>query len=1398
MEARKNSEYDLADFQTRLSFLHINIEKVVGELEKERQDILEKLETSYKCHMRSELKRLQSFISYESLSSWCPKKMAAAGFYYTGLKRSVQCFCCGLVFCSTSLRTPPYEDHQKFQPDCEFIQGKDVGNIPKYDVRVQNPEENLAERSEKYKAEEARLESYDNWPFYTKTQPALLATAGFFFTGNKDIVRCFSCRGCLGNWEEDDDPWKEHAKWFPECEFLKSKKSEEEIKQFIQNYHGFIGVMGKHFTTTWQRKMCPLDAGNPVTNIFEDEEVRQDSFKTWPKDAHADPTALAKAGFFYIGTSDNVQCFSCGLRIHSFEPGDDVWAEHMKFKSKCKYLSNSMSVEGKQALCDRRDALPAQEVPVYCAAESESKCSIRSVCGGVSLGKQWLGEAKHLHDHLIRIYKDNKFRKLGSFGESSHVAIDLKTLYADISIVSKDTRNQPVQQLTLPEVLANLSFITMLEGEAGCGKTALLRKIAILWASGCPILSRFSLVFYLSLKSTDREQSLAEIICKQLAEPSLPLTDLTLKDIIHQLKNQVLFLLDDFSEVGSVPSAIEELMRKNHLNRLCLVVAVRTDRSGQVRQYAKTVLGIREFPLYSSVYMYQNLFSHNISVVEKLFVELAKSKTFQASLKTPLFAIALCTFWIQYPSADLFSETALFKAYLLYNTLRFPEEGQKLKALLSSCAELALRGLFGSCFDFTEEHLIDATVNEADALRLGLLSKFTTQRLHPVYSFFHPSFQEFLAGKRLGELLESDVQEERGQGFHYLQQVDTFLKAACHFHYFLNYTCQTSSKAVPIIINHLFSLIKSKRSFECHSENNAYLQQHPELAVIEQQLLVLIKINQEEFLSFVIHLLLNFAINSAYTSQTVNVCTPIILQFLMGKALTFDLSSLQNDTILRFLIEHPESFPLLDRLTLIIKGNRERAKINHSMVLDCYDRLGVPAVDQDYSSAFQLFQDDIEKVEYEAYLPVHTFPEISPFESAQLSDRTALLIIEAVNIDTANQNVLINLAAVLSVSDRIALCLNNSSGFVESIRLVIEQHSTSFTKCSLCNTELSTMEQELLLAMSSLESLAFMSLKSEQLPVHLFSNLDKYSHLKELSFSMSGEQRVFDKIPNNLKNLQKMERLIIDNANLVYDSSKLVEFIQNFPNLTVLHLNCNSFPDFEALVTVISFYEKLEAIHLKGSFLTDHQQALFVSVLPKFKALKILELKQCFTDKKTSELFACSLASLVHLEKLSLPEGPGVVQASTSIVHQFQHLHSIQMLSFGNNSLDDNSLLELAIAAKDGQLQTLQKLEIIAHHDITESGWRNFFRMLDNLPNLSTLNIMRLYTQQIKCHATTVMSFVQCVSRLPSLMTVFMQGWLLDEEDLKMFNAMKEKHPQSKSLHLHWQWLLPFSPTILN
>ncbi|KAG0722737.1 E3 ubiquitin-protein ligase XIAP [Chionoecetes opilio] len=47
--------------------------------------------------------------------------------------------------------------------------------------------------------------------------------------GLSDHVRCFYCGNGLRNWEKDDDPWEEHARWYPECNYIHVKMGQEYV-----------------------------------------------------------------------------------------------------------------------------------------------------------------------------------------------------------------------------------------------------------------------------------------------------------------------------------------------------------------------------------------------------------------------------------------------------------------------------------------------------------------------------------------------------------------------------------------------------------------------------------------------------------------------------------------------------------------------------------------------------------------------------------------------------------------------------------------------------------------------------------------------------------------------------------------------------------------------------------------------------------------------------------------------------------------------------------------------------------------------------------------------------------------------------------------------------------------
>ncbi|XP_052710748.1 baculoviral IAP repeat-containing protein 7-like [Crassostrea angulata] len=71
---------------------------------------------------------------------------------------------------------------------------------------------------------DVRLSSFADWPSSLSQTPRDLAVAGFLYAG---YTRCFFCGGGLRNWEPGDDPWTEHARWFPKCAFVRQNKGDE-------------------------------------------------------------------------------------------------------------------------------------------------------------------------------------------------------------------------------------------------------------------------------------------------------------------------------------------------------------------------------------------------------------------------------------------------------------------------------------------------------------------------------------------------------------------------------------------------------------------------------------------------------------------------------------------------------------------------------------------------------------------------------------------------------------------------------------------------------------------------------------------------------------------------------------------------------------------------------------------------------------------------------------------------------------------------------------------------------------------------------------------------------------------------------------------------------------------
>lgn len=236
--------------------------------------------------LRYEKERLETFIEWPIL--WLsPEDLAADGFYY--LRTSDHCAC---VFCrgivgAWEVGDTPRGEHCRHFPHCPFIRGQPVGNVPlnhsaildklpldgeecpmppprceyvpdksgaavgsssgrhmpgsyaeckgpaKKNDNINYDEIGLRQytgpKRKDYVTVESRLKSYNKWPERVEQKPKEMADAGFFYCGLSDHVRCFHCGNGLRNWEKEDKPWEEHARWYPNCNFVLLSKGQEFI-----------------------------------------------------------------------------------------------------------------------------------------------------------------------------------------------------------------------------------------------------------------------------------------------------------------------------------------------------------------------------------------------------------------------------------------------------------------------------------------------------------------------------------------------------------------------------------------------------------------------------------------------------------------------------------------------------------------------------------------------------------------------------------------------------------------------------------------------------------------------------------------------------------------------------------------------------------------------------------------------------------------------------------------------------------------------------------------------------------------------------------------------------------------------------------------------------------------
>ncbi|XP_006862912.1 PREDICTED: E3 ubiquitin-protein ligase XIAP-like [Chrysochloris asiatica] len=212
-------------------------------------------------------------------------------------------------------------------------------------------------KDEEFVEEFDRLKTFANFPSSSPVSASTLARAGFLYTGERDIVRCFSCNATVDRWQYGDSAIGRHGKASPSCKFISGFYLENNAAQPVnpgvqngqykaENYPGnrnrFVVDRPSETQADYLLRTGQVvdlsDTIYPRNPEMGSEEARLKSFQNWPDYAHLTPRELARAGLYYTGIGDQVQCFCCGGKLKNWEPCDRAWSEHRRHFPNCFFV----------------------------------------------------------------------------------------------------------------------------------------------------------------------------------------------------------------------------------------------------------------------------------------------------------------------------------------------------------------------------------------------------------------------------------------------------------------------------------------------------------------------------------------------------------------------------------------------------------------------------------------------------------------------------------------------------------------------------------------------------------------------------------------------------------------------------------------------------------------------------------------------------------------------------------------------------------------------------------------------------------------------------------------------------------------------------------------------------
>lgn len=87
-----------------------------------------------------------------------------------------------------------------------------------------------------YTSFQSRLKTYKNFPENSPQNKYDLSECGLKYSGVEDVVECFCCGLILHNWEKLDNPWIEHCRYNPKCNYVLLMKGNQFVQKILAKY----------------------------------------------------------------------------------------------------------------------------------------------------------------------------------------------------------------------------------------------------------------------------------------------------------------------------------------------------------------------------------------------------------------------------------------------------------------------------------------------------------------------------------------------------------------------------------------------------------------------------------------------------------------------------------------------------------------------------------------------------------------------------------------------------------------------------------------------------------------------------------------------------------------------------------------------------------------------------------------------------------------------------------------------------------------------------------------------------------------------------------------------------------------------------------------------------------